>query len=129
MFDHPTRKKLFPVDQPIADRSQPNTRLTHRVDPITGLDGVEPSETVLIPTQDDIEVPAITCVVMHLLELHTLTGRVAGNSFVAIIADDPIAVVGSVPLDGFRVVLECLFLAYPKTCGNSRLPESDRFVC
>ena len=47
--------KVVPVDSPLGDRLQPNAGISERKDPVAAFDGIKSAKTVLVPTQNNLE--------------------------------------------------------------------------
>jgi hypothetical protein len=96
--------EILPVDFPLSDCLQPNACSTEGIDPVSGVEGIEPSETILIPTKYDPEL-AGGGVLPHLQKPSPPLGGVAGDRLVEVLADDPVVEPGCVlgqfnPLSG-----------------------------
>jgi hypothetical protein len=82
--------EIFPVDRPLGNRFKADPTLPEWVDPVPGIELIEPSESILIPAEDDLELARLG-IFSHAEKLGSPLGVVAGDRLVDVLADDKVA--------------------------------------
>jgi hypothetical protein len=103
--------EVLPVDPALGDRGQVYARVAEGLNPVAGLQRVEPAEAVLVPAQDGLKVAALPGVGQHLLKAGPPLGVVAGYRFIKVLAQDGVALAAGVSFHLFALLRDRLLLA------------------
>jgi hypothetical protein len=103
-------REVVPINSALRNRLQSRPGLCQRVNPMASLDRIKAAESVLVPTQYDIEVTAAAGIGDHLLKGRPPFCLVAADPLVAILANDPIAMFAGVLLHGHTLIRDRLIL-------------------
>ena len=89
--EHELLRQVLELQPALSDRLELDPAPAERIEPIARVERIEPADTVLVPGEDEIEVPT-PGLVPHREERVPSLGRVAADSGVDVLADDPVAV-------------------------------------
>lgn len=120
-LDHAPRK-VVPVDHTLCDGRQVNARLSQRMNPVARFDRIKPSEPVLIPGENRLEILAVLSVSDHASEIDSFLGSITADGIISVPTGDFVTVLSRISHDS--VALEGWLLVCRSTVGDSRLPES-----
>ena len=82
--------EIFPVDRPLGNRFKTDPAPAEWIDPVSGVELIESSESILIPRKDNIELAGLG-ICSHSEKPGSPLGIVAGDRLVDVLADDLVA--------------------------------------
>src|SRR5262249_39388534 len=107
--EHQPFRIIIPINFPFVDCDERDTGSAEGINPVSGIQGIEPTETILVPAQHRIEF-TVAGVLTHSQERFTVFGVVPADTFVHIFTHGAEAVLllerGSCyPLVGYARIL------------------------